>query len=169
MRFSILALVSVSLLLSACNADNVRFDNESPSFVDTDSVPGIDTGIQEPPLDDAVLNESSEGFVPPPREENITYNGEVQSADMPVQLRGRSAVTLWVWNELGSQRVIMSEGSGAGVSRLKIIVEVGAVSSQDGGRAAVSISGQPARIMAEGEETRFGNTWVYISDILAPS
>jgi hypothetical protein len=161
MKYFLLA----ALLLVACNPDNVQFDNESPSFVDPGTDSYVDRGIPTTPAEPAVLNESHEDFVPPPNTTNSTVN-----EDETTRFANRDIVRLWVWNDRGSQQVLMAEGTGISIAKMKTSVSVVAVGrDNEGGEVKLIVNGKSSPVLHEREEAKVGDSWVFISEIILQS
>jgi hypothetical protein len=150
-------LLLVCVLLVACGGGTV--DTAAPTFVDADSAPGIDAGL---PAVSEVINQTNKDFVPPPT--NYTANATI-SLDEKKAWIGKDLVKVWVWNERGSQQLILAEGTGASIAELKVNVQVNIVGPEDGGEVLMSVNGQRTKVLNEKEEQKIGNTYVFVSDI----
>jgi hypothetical protein len=162
----LLALLAVLVLVACTDGGNV--DTGAPSFVDTKEQSTVDTGIivDAPSEDKGVVNQSSGEFVPPPT--NYTENATI-SIDEKKQWIGRDMVQIYVWNERGTQKLIMAEGTGVSVPSLKVNVEVSIIGPEDGGEVIFLVNGQKSKVLNMREEQKVGNTWIYVSDIFLSS
>ncbi len=158
---AVFAGIALLLLLTACS-DGGWVDRQSPSFVDRDSVktPSAENNTRNETAPAApIMNETSKDFVPPP-----PTNSSISGTGDDSRFEGRSLVTLWIWNRNGSQHVVMAEGTGISIPTMKVSVTVLAVGND--GRAMIAVSGAQPRALAMREETYFGDTWVYVSEII---
>ena len=168
MKTRLALILLLFLSVTACR-EGKTVDREAPSFVDGDSANSyIDSGegsaiddpakvFREPPVVPATADE----FVEPP--ENYTQNATID-IETKKSFIGKDVVKLWVWNDRGSQSLIMAEGSTVTLDKLEVTVAVGPIGHDEGGETVVTINGKRSRALGYREETKLGNTWVFISD-----
>lgn len=163
-----LALVAfftcLSLLLVACHGTTVSAN--SPSFVDSQTRAGIDTGspntgsATSAGTSASVFAPGSFDFVTPPG--NASLNATLTS-DERLEYKGYNAVKLVVWNGLGVQSLAVPEGVGAEVRTLKISVTVVHVDSS--GAVTLLVNGVQPPAMHVHDEAKVGVDYVYLSDV----
>jgi hypothetical protein len=158
------ALLMVCLFAVACTSGG-NVDREAPSFVDSSAPPTVQKEIPTT-QPETIVNQTSPDFVPPP--ENYTQNATITIDEKQAWI-GKDLVKIWVWNERGSQQLLMAEGTGASIAKLKVNVEVAIVGPEDGGEVQLLVNGQKTKVLNEKEEQKIGNTWVFISDVFLSS
>ena len=170
LRFPLLSFISLimcSLLLTACGGGYV--DAEGGSFVDKETTGGFERDTAPitttpKPLEPVVLNATSSDFVPPPQE---TVQGPTP-VPYEESFVGKNAVSAWVWNDRGSQKVFLPDGAELGITKLGITLEVKMIApSADSGGAAVVfvIDGKQLPAAHKDEQIRVGRTYIYVKDI----
>lgn len=157
----IFLVLSLCVLLTAC-FEGTTVDKEAPSFVDRESAPLPD---QKPTEVDTVVHENESSFVPLP----VNETNRSLSDDERYRFRGKDVVRLYVWNELGSQQLLMAEGTAASVAKLRVNVQVAAIGEDDGGEVKLYVNSKPARTLNAREETKVDNTWIFVSEIIVVS
>jgi hypothetical protein len=150
MNKKLLLLVCAFLLVSCQVRTNV--DDAAPSFVDDNAAPTVDTGVP-PPTDE-------EQPAPPV---NVTENATI-TLDEKKSFIGRDVVKLWVWNERGSQSLLMAEGTGASIPELKISIQASAIGHEGTGEVKFFLNGKPLRTLNEDEEACLDGTCVFVTD-----
>lgn len=146
-------------LLAGCR-EGTYVDKASPSFVDSGSPPMVDNGVPPLPKNDSVINETDEQFVAPPV--NYTQNATISIAEKQ-SFVGRNVVKLWVWNDKGSQSLLMAEGSIVTIDWLGVTVKLFIVGTN--GEALFEVNGKRSKALHERQEDQVDGTWLFISDV----
>lgn len=155
-------LLTLLFLLTACHPGHT-VTPESPTFVDNGSAGGFDANsISETNPSADIRAQTDIDFEPPP--ENYTANATISIAEKQA-LIGKDAVKVWVWNDLGSQEIVIPEGSAANILKLKVTIAASIISSENGGSVQLLVNGARAETLGMREETKVGSTWVFVSDM----
>ncbi len=165
MRGQLLFVVGACLLLLVgCKGNTV--DRSAPTFVDRGAGATVDVSIE--------------------REDDVTIADDIVELDASVQGNGtanqtvssqaatyfphKDVVQLYVANAQGVERLLIAEGAGAGLQRLRVSVQVILVGESDGEVVAkVSVNGKPLPALAVGEEASGGGTRIIVRDIILQS
>jgi hypothetical protein len=145
----LLCLLAVLFLVGCREASTV--DRDSPSFVDRGNEPTVDTGVLE----------ENESLPEPPV--NVTENATI-TLDEKKAFVGKDAVKIWVWNERGSQSLLMAEGTGASIPELRITVQASAIGHEGSGEVKFFLNGKPVKTLNEDEEACVDNTCIFVTD-----
>lgn len=164
-NYSFLLIFTSVLFLTACSGGYV--DEDGGSFVDTESAGGFDRENAPRPAsalaDSVVVNTTSKDFVPPPQSVQGSASTRYEESFV-----GKNAVAAWVWNDRGSQKLFIPDGSRITLENLGVTLEVVMIApSADTGSAVVlAIDGTQLPALHVDEEIRTGRTYVYITEIL---